>query len=74
MTNLLQGGDFIKNSKLALLRGTMSQVELWQKSGVSRDIISRLENGKTEGMQPRTIAKLAKAFDMPVEEFKKWVT
>ena len=59
-----------------MLRGTKnwSQVELSEVAKVSRDIISRLENGTAKNLMPKTIGKLAKAFDMPVEEFQKWVS
>jgi len=62
-------------SKLAQLRWAQNwtQTELKERSGVSRDTISRVERGRTKLRQltPLTINKLAKAFGMPVEEFLK---
>lgn len=51
----------------------MSQQELSERANICRYLISEYENGKRTP-NPQTIAKLAKAFDMPIEEFQKWVT
>jgi len=50
----------------------LTQKELAEKAGVSRYTVIRIENG--DKPTPLITSKLAKAFDMPVEEFQKWVT
>ena len=44
----------------------MSQIELAQKSGVSRGIITRLESGDEYVTTTTTLRKLAEALDVPV--------
>lgn len=47
----------------------MSQEELSKKSGVSRQIISTLESGRTEvNTTTATLQKLATALDCPLRE------
>ncbi|MDP9455591.1 MAG: helix-turn-helix domain-containing protein [Actinomycetota bacterium] len=48
-------------------RQVLSMRELEERSGVSYNTIWRLENGLTEA-RPRTIRKLAKAFDIEPSE------
>jgi transcriptional regulator with XRE-family HTH domain len=48
----------------------LSQEDLHQLSGVSRDTISRVEGGKSEA-QYRTIRKLADALEVPYRELLK---
>ena len=71
-----KGGGVIKISKLAMLRATkgMTQVELAETSGVNRDTISKLETGVEINILPMTLVKLANVFEMPVEEFAKWIS
>lgn len=45
----------------------ISQEELSQKSGVSRSIISALENGKTNTTS-KTLAKIARALGVSVDQ------
>lgn len=45
-----------------------SQQELAKKSGVSRDVIARIEVGLTENPTVKTAMLLAKAFGVSVEE------
>ena len=55
-------------------RGTMRQLELAQKSGISDRTISQLENGKLERL-PRihTIIQLACALDIDPLEWLQWL-
>lgn len=46
----------------------ISQEELSKESGVSRTIISELENDKTEAITNITLEKLAKALNRKVSE------
>jgi transcriptional regulator with XRE-family HTH domain len=48
----------------------LSQEDLHQLSGVSRDTISRLERGESQA-QYRTIRKLADALEVPYRELLK---
>jgi transcriptional regulator with XRE-family HTH domain len=52
---------------LARLEAGLSQRALAEKSGVDQSTIVRVERGEG-GVRPMTLAKLAKALDMPVEE------
>ena len=56
------------NIKLLRVRRMLSQEALAERSGVGRDTISRIENGHTQNVQYRTVARLAKALEVdPVE-------
>jgi len=46
----------------------MSQEELEKASGISRQTIHNIENGKTNDVMNSTMTALAKALDTPVEE------
>lgn len=46
----------------------MTQVELSEKSNVSRTIISNLENGVSHVTTTKTLYRLANALDVSVEE------
>ena len=46
----------------------MTQEELAQKSGVSRTIISMLENNSLKSTSTKTLIKLADALDATVEQ------
>jgi HTH-type transcriptional regulator, competence development regulator len=46
----------------------VSQDQLHQISGVSRDAISRIESGKTQNVQYKTIKRLADALGVPYSE------
>ena len=46
----------------------MSQDELASKSGVSRVIISRLETGEQDNATMKTLARLAAALDVQVQD------
>ena len=54
--------------KLLRVERMLSQEALAERSGVGRDTISRIENGHTQNVQYRTVARLAKALEVdPVE-------
>ena len=56
------------NIKLLRVKRMLSQEALAERSGVGRDTISRIENGHTQNVQYRTVARLAKALEVdPVE-------
>ena len=59
-------GNAIKDRREEL---RMTQEELAQKSGVSRQTISSLENGKYENVLVGTLASIAKALDTTVDDF-----
>lgn len=46
----------------------LTQVDLAEKSGVSRTIISGLESGTTTVTSTATLLKLAKALDVTIDE------
>ena len=46
----------------------MTQEELAAKSGVSRATISGLENGTVRATSSKTLVKLARALDTPVDQ------
>lgn len=45
-----------------------TQEELSKKSGVSRNLIARLESGELKNTSTNTLFKLARAFNRKVEE------
>lgn len=45
-----------------------TQDELAKKSGVSRNLIARLESGELKSTSTKTLFKLAKAFNKKVED------
>jgi transcriptional regulator with XRE-family HTH domain len=57
------------NGKIKALREqqALSLSDVAQITGLSRVTINRIENGKQKPM-PRTIRKLAKAFNVPIDE------
>ena len=56
------------NIKLLRVRRMLSQEALAERSGVGRDTISRIENGHTQNVQYRPVARLAKALEVnPIE-------
>ena len=52
---------------LELAKSEMSSVELEVKSGVGRNTISKIINGRTM-VRPQIAGKLAKALNIPVEQ------
>lgn len=46
----------------------LSQAKLAEKSGVSRTIISNLENGQSTSTTMKTLNKLAKALDTTLDQ------
>lgn len=46
----------------------MSQDELASKSGISRTIISRLETGEQDNATMKTLARLAAALDVQIQD------
>lgn len=50
------------------LKQKLSQHELAEKSGISRTVISQLENGSREIITSYTMKKIAEALDTKVEE------
>lgn len=49
----------------------LSQEELHEMTGVSRDTISRLETGDRPNPHPRTLRKLAQALGVSVADIRK---
>ena len=62
--------DGMKLRNLRLDAG-LSQDELHQMTGVSRDTISRLETGDRPNPHPRTLRKLAEALGVSVGDIRK---
>ncbi len=54
--------------KIARIEAGMTQVELSQKSGISRTVISELETGKKKVTTTTTLLKIAKALNKNVED------
>lgn len=47
----------------------MTQEELEKKSGISRQTISAMENGRSESVKTGTLFALAKALDASLDDF-----
>lgn len=63
MKNLQHTGDRVRELRR---RKALTQAELAEVAGVSVDTIVKLENGRHDP-RPKTIRKLARALDVPVE-------
>ena len=59
-----EGGDCIVKNRLKQFREEhgMSQVELSEKTGLSRTTISKIENNEEVNVNTQTIAKIADVF------------
>lgn len=57
--------------KVERIKKKMTQKELEEKSGVCRNVISKIENGYSDNVLLSAYKKLAKALDIPVEELIK---
>ena len=65
--NLCQGGEVMQFRIKELRKASrMSQEELSEKSGVSRTIVSFLENGNETDTKVGTLQKIATALDVPI--------
>jgi transcriptional regulator with XRE-family HTH domain len=65
--NLCQGGEDMQFRIKELRKDRrMSQEELSEKSGVSRTIVSFLENGSETDTKVGTLLKIADALDVPL--------
>jgi transcriptional regulator with XRE-family HTH domain len=62
--------DGVKLKEMRLDRG-LSQAELHEMTGVSRDTISRMETGDRLNPHPRTLRKLAEALGVSVADIRK---
>jgi transcriptional regulator with XRE-family HTH domain len=62
--------DGMKLRELRLDQG-LSQDELHEMTGVSRDTISKLETGDRPNPHPRTLRKLAGALGVSVADIRK---
>lgn len=62
------------NNPLFILRfknGGISQIELSKQSGISSPVIARIERGKIEHIQPKTLNKIQEFFHVDSNEFYK---
>ena len=65
--NLCQGGEDMQFRIKELRKANrMSQEELSEKSGVSRTIVSFLENGNETDTKVGTLLKIAEALEVPL--------
>jgi transcriptional regulator with XRE-family HTH domain len=62
--------DGVKLKEIRLDRG-LSQEELHEMTGVSRDTISRMETGDRPNPHPRTLRRLAEALGVSVADIRK---
>jgi len=62
--------DGVKLRELRLDQG-LSQEELHEMTGVSRDTISKMETGDRPNPHPRTLRKLAEALGASVADIRK---
>jgi len=62
--------DGVKLKEVRLDAG-LSQEELHQMTGISRDTISRMETGDRPNPHPRTLRKLAEALGVSVADIRK---
>jgi transcriptional regulator with XRE-family HTH domain len=62
--------DGVKLREARLDRG-LSQEELHEMTGVSRDTISKMETGDRPNPHPRTLRKLAEALGVSVADIRK---
>jgi transcriptional regulator with XRE-family HTH domain len=62
--------DGVKLRELRLDQG-LSQEELHQMTGVSRDTISKMETGDRPNPHPRTLRRLASALGVTVADIRR---
>jgi transcriptional regulator with XRE-family HTH domain len=62
--------DGVKLKEMRLDAG-LSQEELHEMTGVSRDTISRMETGDRPNPHPKTLRKLAEALGVSVADIRK---
>jgi transcriptional regulator with XRE-family HTH domain len=62
--------DGVKLREIRLDRG-LSQEELHEMTGVSRDTISRMETGDRPNPHPRTLRRLASALGVTVADIRR---
>jgi transcriptional regulator with XRE-family HTH domain len=62
--------DGVKLREVRLDQG-LSQEELHEMTGVSRDTISRMETGDRPNPHPKTLRKLAEALGVSVADIRK---
>jgi transcriptional regulator with XRE-family HTH domain len=62
--------DGVKLRELRLDQG-LSQEELHEMTGVSRDTISKMETGDRPNPHPRTLRRLASALGVTVADIRK---
>jgi transcriptional regulator with XRE-family HTH domain len=62
--------DGVKLREVRLDRG-LSQEELHEMTGVSRDTISRMETGDRPNPHPRTLRRLASALGVTVADIRR---
>jgi transcriptional regulator with XRE-family HTH domain len=62
--------DGVKLKELRLDQG-LSQEELHQMTGVSRDTISKMETGDRPNPHPRTLRRLASALGVTVADIRR---
>lgn len=63
-----RGGEMEFNLAAVRKQSKLTQVELAEKSGVGRVTISRLESGELKETTIGTLAKLAEALEVSVDE------
>lgn len=70
---LLEGGIKLLKDNVTRYRTKLgiSILELARRSGVSRDVLYQIENGKRHNVQMVTIEKLAKTFNTTVQDLIK---
>lgn len=63
-------GEILKNNLRILMakKGIKTMVELEEKSDVSRQVLDRLEKGKSKRLDFDTVVKLCRALDCEINE------
>lgn len=70
MFDIKQKGDGKMPTRLEEVRkkARLTQKELAEKSGITRQTINALEKGRSKGVNGTTLIKLAKALDVKIDD------
>lgn len=73
MTNLIEGSISNRIRTLRFLNGEMSQAELGQRIGLTRQTVAAIESGKYSPTLEAAF-RIAQVFNVPLSEVFQWET
>lgn len=73
MTNLVEGSISNRIRTLRFLNGEMSQAELGQRIGLTRQTVAAIESGKYSPTLEAAF-RIAQVFNVPLSEVFQWET